>query len=42
MIGESVIVVVPDSKDVAQSTTSDSCLALAESFGWKVEKREIP
>jgi branched-chain amino acid aminotransferase len=41
-VGESVIVVVPDSKNIVQSITSDSCLALAESFGWKVEKREIP
>jgi branched-chain amino acid aminotransferase len=42
MVGESVIVVVPDSKDIVQSIRSDSCLALAENFGWKVEKREIP
>jgi branched-chain amino acid aminotransferase len=41
-VGENVIVVVPDSKNIVQSITSDSCLALAESFGWKVEKREIP
>ncbi|KAH7122796.1 aminotransferase [Dendryphion nanum] len=41
-IGSNVIVVVPDSKNIVQSITSDSCLTLAESYGWKVEKREIP
>ena len=41
-VGEQVVVVVPDSKNIVQSITSDSCLALAESFGWRVEKREIP
>jgi branched-chain amino acid aminotransferase len=41
-LGEQVVVVVPDSKNIVQSITSDSCLALAESFGWRVEKREIP
>jgi branched-chain amino acid aminotransferase len=41
-VGDSVIVVVPDSKNIVQSITSDSCLALAKSFGWKVERREIP
>jgi branched-chain amino acid aminotransferase len=41
-IGDSVTVVVPDSKNIVQSITSDSCLALAKSWGWKVEKREIP
>jgi branched-chain amino acid aminotransferase len=40
--GEQVTVVVPDSKNIVQSITSDSCLTLAESFGWRVEKREIP
>ncbi|KAF2181850.1 branched-chain amino acid aminotransferase II [Zopfia rhizophila CBS 207.26] len=40
--GDCVTVVVPDSKNIVQSITSDSCLALAESFGWKVERREIP
>ncbi|KAF2028407.1 branched-chain amino acid aminotransferase II [Setomelanomma holmii] len=41
-VGNQVVVVVPDSKNIVQSITSDSCLALAESFGWHVEKREIP
>jgi branched-chain amino acid aminotransferase len=41
-LGEQVVVVVPDSKNIVQSITSDSCLALAQSFGWHVEKREIP
>lgn len=40
--GGNVTVVVPDSKNIVQSITSDSCLALAKSFGWAVEKREIP
>lgn len=40
--GEAVTVVVPDSKNIVDSITSDSCLALAESFNWKVERREIP
>jgi branched-chain amino acid aminotransferase len=39
--GEHVTLVVPDSKNIVASITSDSCLALAESFGWKVERREI-
>jgi branched-chain amino acid aminotransferase len=37
-----VTLVVPDSKNIVQSITSDSCLALARSFGWRVERREIP
>ncbi len=41
-VGEQVVVVVPDSKNIVQSITSDSCLELAKSFGWRVEKREIP
>ncbi|KAH7087703.1 aminotransferase [Paraphoma chrysanthemicola] len=41
-VGIEVVVVVPDPKNIVQSITSDSCLALAESFGWRVEKREIP
>ncbi|KAF2008827.1 branched-chain amino acid aminotransferase II [Aaosphaeria arxii CBS 175.79] len=40
--GDSVTVVIPDSKTVIQSITSDSCLTLAKSFGWAVEKREVP
>ncbi|KAJ9634591.1 hypothetical protein H2199_008874 [Coniosporium tulheliwenetii] len=35
-------VVVPDSKNVIKSVTSDSVCRLAESFGWKVECRPIP
>jgi branched-chain amino acid aminotransferase len=41
-LGDQVVVVVPNSQNIVQSITSDSCLALAESFGWRVEKREIP
>ncbi|CAG8974428.1 hypothetical protein HYALB_00004124 [Hymenoscyphus albidus] len=39
--GESVTLVVPDSKCVIKSVTSDSCLRIAESKGWKVEERSI-
>lgn len=34
-------VVVPDSKNVIKSVTSDSVCRLAESFGWKVECRPV-
>ncbi|EKG18858.1 hypothetical protein MPH_03874 [Macrophomina phaseolina MS6] len=33
--------VVPDSKNVIRSVTSDSCIELARSFGWDVETRSI-
>lgn len=33
--------VVPDSKNVIKSVTSDSAFEIARSFGWKVEKRPI-
>jgi len=39
--GENVTLVVPDSKNVIQSVTSDSCLEIARSFGWKTEVRSI-
>ncbi|KAI6890916.1 hypothetical protein D0868_03235 [Hortaea werneckii] len=39
--GESVTVVVPDSKNVIKSVTSDSVCQIAQSWGWKVEKRSI-
>lgn len=39
--GESVTLVVPDSKCVIKSVTSDSCLRIAESKGWKVEERSV-
>jgi branched-chain amino acid aminotransferase len=39
--GNSISLVVPDSKNVVQSITSDSCLRLAESFGWGVEVRKV-
>lgn len=39
--GEEITVVVPDSKNVIQSVTADSCLDIARSFGWKTEKRSI-
>lgn len=39
---ESYTVVVPDSKNVIKSVTSDSVCVLAKSFGWNVECRPIP
>ncbi|KAK3362386.1 aminotransferase [Lasiosphaeria hispida] len=39
--GDDVTLVVPDSKAVINSITSDSVQQIAKSFGWKVEKRPI-
>lgn len=39
--GENVILVVPDSKNVIKSVTSDSVCQIAKSFGWKVEARPV-
>ncbi|KAH8665213.1 aminotransferase [Tricladium varicosporioides] len=39
--GDSVTLVVPDSKSVIKSVTSDSCLEIAKSNGWRVEQRSI-
>ncbi|KAK7907963.1 branched-chain amino acid aminotransferase [Apiospora marii] len=39
--GEDVTLVVPDSKAVIDSVTSDSVQEIGRSFGWKVEKRSI-
>ncbi|PKS06327.1 hypothetical protein jhhlp_007075 [Lomentospora prolificans] len=39
--GDHVTIVVPDSKAVIDSVTSDSVQQIARSFGWKVEKRAI-
>lgn len=39
--GEDITLVVPDSKNVIQSVTSDSVLDIARSFGWKTECRSI-
>ncbi|KAL8681865.1 MAG: hypothetical protein Q9186_002022 [Xanthomendoza sp. 1 TL-2023] len=39
--GNKFTVVVPDSKNVIKSVTSDSVCEIAQSFGWKVEKRPI-
>ncbi|KAM7182788.1 branched-chain amino acid aminotransferase II [Rhypophila sp. PSN 637] len=39
--GGEVTLVVPDSKAVIDSVTSDSVQRIGESFGWKVEKRPI-
>ena len=39
--GEKYTVVVPDSKCVIKSVTSDSVCEIAKSFGWKVECRPI-
>jgi branched-chain amino acid aminotransferase len=35
------IMVLPDSKNVIKSVTSDSCMGLAKSFGWKIEVRPV-
>lgn len=39
--GEGYTVVVPDSKNVIRSVTSESVLSIAESFGWTVERRPV-
>jgi branched-chain amino acid aminotransferase len=39
--GEDITLVVPDSKNVISSVTSDSCLDISKSFGWKVERRSV-
>ncbi len=38
---EQYTLVVPDSKNVIESVTSDSVCEIAKSFGWKVERRSI-
>lgn len=40
-VGEDITLVVPDSKNVIQSVTSDSCLQIANSLGWKTEVRSV-
>ena len=39
--GKDVTLVVPDSKNVINSVTSDSAFKIAKSWGWKVEKRPV-
>ncbi|KAK6587436.1 hypothetical protein PZA11_000726 [Diplocarpon coronariae] len=39
--GDDITLVTPDSKCVISSVTSDSCLEIARSFGWKTETRSI-
>lgn len=39
--GDNVTISVPDSKNVIASVTSDSCLEIAKSKGWKTEVRSI-
>ena len=39
--GDDITLVVPDSKNVIQSITSDSCLEIARSLGWKTVKRSV-
>jgi len=39
--GDKVTVVVPDSKNVIKSVTSNSVCGMAKSFGWNVEVRKI-
>jgi branched-chain amino acid aminotransferase len=38
---EKPTLVVPDSRNVLGSVTSDSCMEVARSLGWKVEKRTV-
>ncbi|KAF2199817.1 branched-chain amino acid aminotransferase II [Delitschia confertaspora ATCC 74209] len=40
--GEQITLVASNSKNVIRSVTGDSICKIAESFGWKVEDREIP
>ncbi|KAF2669747.1 branched-chain amino acid aminotransferase II [Microthyrium microscopicum] len=40
--GEGKTLVVPDSKNVIRSVTSESVCEIAKSLGWSVEKRRIP
>ncbi|KAI9782179.1 MAG: hypothetical protein M1816_001970 [Peltula sp. TS41687] len=42
MEGEEVTLVVPDCKNAIKSVTSDSCVRLARSFGWRTELRRVP
>lgn len=39
--GEDITLVVPDSKAVIDSVTSDSIQEIGRSFGWRVEKRSV-
>ena len=39
--GENTTLVVPNSKNVIKSVTSDSVFEIAKSFGWKVERRAV-
>ncbi|KAG9238563.1 aminotransferase [Amylocarpus encephaloides] len=39
--GDNITLVVPQSKCIIKSVTSDSCLEIAKSNGWKVEERPI-
>lgn len=39
--GDGFVLAVPDSKNVIKSVTVTSACQIAESFGWKVEKRRI-
>ena len=39
--GDNFTFVVPDSKSAIKSVTSESAFALAQSFGWKVERRPV-
>ena len=39
--GDGFVLAIPDSKNVIKSVTATSACQIAESFGWKVEKRQI-
>jgi branched-chain amino acid aminotransferase len=38
---EGVVMVVPDSENALRSVTSESCVEIARSWGWKVEIRAV-
>lgn len=38
---EKITLIVPDSKNVIDSVTSESCMEIGKSLGWKVERRSV-
>lgn len=40
--GESITLVVPESTSILKSVTTKSVIQLAQSFGWTVERRQVP
>lgn len=39
--GEAITLVVPDSRNIVQSVTSNSCVVIAEDLGWRIERRAV-